>query len=720
MKLTRKIRREFALWPVMRRGYSRKMASAWYKRTSYDNRRYADVCGKKTLRDIHRRGYLYRSLERYDLLRDRSDHYITDFDYIRLAPYNSSFSKWIGDMLTTRRVLAEQRAHCPEVYYTIFRRCGERMLLRVADVPELCGIAELADMVREKGAAMLRSPFWTSRRARYKLTWDDGLCVDGEPVSDEAFGELLDRLRGQYVLSEYIPAEHTFPSGLHCRHYVKFWLANDAGEDAELLDSEIYLRPDGENWCSSPIAADGTFTADGRAERIDGWEMLRDAALQTARSLPQLSFFTVSAALDDAGSFHFISFSAAPHLPENRALSERMNDYLKERLAQTRTYGALTLRDRLGELRRILHRRFLRMTGRRGVRPYMQQLWLDALKSDWKNTRTTTPLQKLWCWRRGFQSFRIEQYGLTKENYRRFLSDYDYYWLNRINNVYQIWVNDKTTFRYILDPFRAYIPTYYFSVFKRRGETVVSRMQDCDADIPGGMEGLLAMLRRRGVLVFKPSSGTHGDGFYRLAWEDGAYTVNGEETDEEGLRALIGEQKSFYVVTEYVHMHRQLSAIYPKSVNTIRMMVINRHGCDPQIMQTYMRIGSSRTGYTDNVGYGGICVMIDPESGELFQPETIENHRFHPCPVHPDTGTPVEGTIPHWPLIREKVLAISRYLAQLEYLGYDIAVTEDGFQVIEINIHQDLHKVATHSDAIRAFFAEKIADKRKIYHIKGE
>ena len=51
-------------------------------------------------------------------------------------------------------------------------------------------------------------------------------------------------------------------------------------------------------------------------------------------------------------------------------------------------------------------------------------------------------------------------------------------------------------------------------------------------------------------------------------------------------------------------------------------------------------------------------------------------------------------------------------MAELEYLGFDIAVTNDGFRVIEINIHQDLHKVATFSDEIKAFFKQKISDKR--------
>ena len=44
--------------------------------------------------------------------------------------------------------------------------------------------------------------------------------------------------------------------------------------------------------------------------------------------------------------------------------------------------------------------------------------------------------------------------------------------------------------------------------------------------------------------------------------------------------------------------------------------------------------------------------------------------------------------------------------------------TATGFQVIEINIHQDLHKVATHSDEIKEFFAQKIAIKKKRYKLK--
>ena len=146
------------------------------------------------------------------------------------------------------------------------------------------------------------------------------------------------------------------------------------------------------------------------------------------------------------------------------------------------------------------------------------------------------------------------------------------------------------------------------------------------------------------------------------------------------------------------------------------MMVINRHGYDPKITQTYIRIGSTKTGFTDNVGYGGICAMIDPENGEIYQPETIVDHVYYPCPTHPDTGTVIGGRlIPCWDEAKKLVLDISRYMPEMEYLGYDVAITEDGPQIIEINIHQDLHKCNTFSKEIMDFFNDKIAQKKAKY-----
>ena len=390
-----------------------------------------------------------------------------------------------------------------------------------------------------------------------------------------------------------------------------------------------------------------------------------------------------------------------------------LNSYLKNKFSERKSHSNLTLSDRVNAIRRSRFYKFVAKHCRPGIRPYMQRLWFNAVKDDLLHTRIGLG-KKIWAWKRGFLSYRIWQYGLTEENYKNFLSDYDYYWLNRINNHYQIWINDKTTFRYIFEPFRDYIPKYYFSIFKRNYATNIVKMQDAPAEVPEGYEGIFAMLEKEKMLALKPSSGTHGDGFYCLAYDENGYYVNGQNMTKEEIIEKIESFRSFYLITEYITMNAQLKKIYDKSVNSVRMMVINRNGYDPKIMQAYMRIGSSSTGYTDNVGYGGICVMVDVESGEMYNPERIVNHIFEACPEHPDTGVKIEGKIPNWETVCENVLAMCRYVPEIEYLGFDVAITDEAFQIIEINIHQDLHKVATHSEEIKSFFRDKIKNKRMI------
>ena len=431
--------------------------------------------------------------------------------------------------------------------------------------------------------------------------------------------------------------------------------------------------------------------------------------------LNPINFFSISIAIKEDG-FKILSFSANPNLPEND-MDEGLNKYLKDKFKEKKARLTLTRQDRREAIKLSWFYRFVKRFCRPGIRPYMQRLWFEAVKDDFKNTKKSLT-KKIWAWRRGFLSYRIDQYNLTKKNYKNFLSDYDYHWLNRINNSYQIWINDKTTFRYILDPYKEYIPKYYYMIFRRNGENIIAPMQDNLGKVSKGFEGVFQLLEKKNKLALKPSAGTHGDGFYCLSYQDGAYYVNDDEMTKDEIIDLIKDLRSFYVITEYINMNAKLKKIYDKSVNSVRVMVINRNGYDPKIMQAYMRIGSSKTGYTDNVGYGGICVMIDETTGEMYNPERIIDHKFEPCNVHPDTNVEIKGTIPNWNIICNKILAICRFMPELEYLGFDIAVTKEGFQIIEINIHQDLHKVATHSEDIKAYFNEKIMNKKAIYKIQ--
>ena len=58
--------------------------------------------------------------------------------------------------------------------------------------------------------------------------------------------------------------------------------------------------------------------------------------------------------------------------------------------------------------------------------------------------------------------------------------------------------------------------------------------------------------------------------------------------------------------------------------------------------------------------------------------------------------------------MKKGVIDICRFMPELEYLSFNIAIPDDGFKIIEINIHQDLHKVAEHSEEFKSFYRDKL------------
>ena len=192
--------------------------------------------------------------------------------------------------------------------------------------------------------------------------------------------------------------------------------------------------------------------------------------------------------------------------------------------------------------------------------------------------------------------WRIFQYGLTEDNYQSFLSDRDYMYLHQINNSYKKWIEDKMTLRYVLDPFKAYLPQYYYQIIRREGYTVILPLMDCPENYAATFDDLFRLLRDKGNLALKAASGTHGIGFYKMSYENGTYYMNNEESSEYEIRQTILNFKSYYVVTEYINMHDQIKTLYAGSVNTLRIMMINRDGYNPQLLDAYMRIGSKNDG----------------------------------------------------------------------------------------------------------------------------
>ena len=355
-------------------------------------------------------------------------------------------------------------------------------------------------------------------------------------------------------------------------------------------------------------------------------------------------------------------------------------------------------------------RLFLR---RKGWSVYGATYLLPDLKKAYRSSSLPKKERK-WAYQRGFYPWHVEQYGLTEENYKSIISDRDYAYLYPLNNSYRKWIDDKLTMKYVLAPFDRFLPEYYYHLLQGRG---VMRLMNCPAEYEAGIDGVIALLRDKKYLAAKLAVGICGVGFYKLEAKDDGFLANGKAYAEPEFRQFL-QSLNDYIVMEFIEMHPDLKKINPHCVNTLRIMVINETGNEPILPYVYFRIGTQRSGEVDNVSQGGMICRVDAETGRFYGAESLSNHVYHSETHHPDTGEPLEGILPNWELVKRTLLEISRYCPQLTWLGYDVAITADGFKIIEINSHQMLHKAHEFPPEVNRYLFSELEKKKKRYGLQ--
>lgn len=352
---------------------------------------------------------------------------------------------------------------------------------------------------------------------------------------------------------------------------------------------------------------------------------------------------------------------------------------------------------------------------RRGYSPYYINFYRKEMENAYK-TFDMPKKEKKWAYERGFNPWRIKQYGLTEENYKDVISDRDYFYLYPLNNQYRKWIDDKLTMKYVLAPFDRFLPRYFYHIMKDRE---IMPLMDCPEGFGANAEDLLRLIETKGVVAAKAAAGTYGIGFYKLEAnpETNTYLANGKAYQKEDFVALLKSLDN-YIITEFVEMHPDIKKLNPYAVNTIRLTVINEHGNDPILPFAFIRIGTKKSGVVDNVAQGGMVCKVDVETGRYYDGEVLKDHVFESVECHPDSGEKLEGIIPHWDLVKSEIIKIGKYCPQLKWLGYDIAITPDGFSIIEINSHHGLHKAYEYPAEVRDFLFRELDAKKKKYGIK--
>ena len=147
---------------------------------------------------------------------------------------------------------------------------------------------------------------------------------------------------------------------------------------------------------------------------------------------------------------------------------------------------------------------------------------------------------------------------------------------------------------------------------------------------------------------------------------------------------------------EVITQHPAVAAIYPGSINTVRMVTIRGKSGKVYLVTAMFRIGNGK--FVDNFNSGGMVAPMDPVTGTVIDRALDKQKNLYEN--HPATGTPIKGfTFPHWDRAVELVTQAAQVIPEVGYVGWDVCFTPDGPCLVEGNQFpgHDIYQLPVHT-----------------------
>ena len=364
-----------------------------------------------------------------------------------------------------------------------------------------------------------------------------------------------------------------------------------------------------------------------------------------------------------------------------------MSDWMNDNAMQESLKKYLQKTDKNPErAEKYIH--FYQLAQQNGVVPFRFARIAEEYTDDFYADTGIPKEEKEWYYERGIPTFKTGWYGLTKENYNDYISDFDFYSPKNYLKKPQLikWFDYKLTTYYVLSSFRQYMPRHYF--FIENGELIP---MDINMQRYGNFDDVLSIIQERPIAL-KSCVGGHGKGFFKIEHKNRKYEINGKEVDTSEVNKILSSLDN-YILTEYCIPHKAFRyACGENAFAVLRTVSVFDKSDGPQITAILIRLGTSTTGLVTDYD-GCINAGVDLQTGGIFNPllrggdsEGIITKKA--SKIHPDTGVDLETLIvPNFEKLKEMTKNISAYLAMTPYLVMDIIPTDDGFDILEINSH---------------------------------
>lgn len=246
----------------------------------------------------------------------------------------------------------------------------------------------------------------------------------------------------------------------------------------------------------------------------------------------------------------------------------------------------------------------------------------------------------------------FEFYLLSKEERKTYLT-------RGINNAIVKKYNQKEYF----DKFNDKIE------FNRKFEKYLKRDWIYLREVKG--EAFAEFLKGKKAVIVKPIDGEGGVGIEKI-------NINRNTDGKKLYRSL--RKSGQVLVEEFVKQHPDMNLLYKNSVNTLRLFTFIENG-KVTYLQGILKIGNG--GVVDNFSSGGMYTFVN-QSGKVIAPAIDKEDQVYE--VHPKTKTKFVGfKVPMFKEAIKLVKEAAKEIPEVAYVGWDVAISEDGPVLIEGN-----------------------------------
>ncbi len=188
---------------------------------------------------------------------------------------------------------------------------------------------------------------------------------------------------------------------------------------------------------------------------------------------------------------------------------------------------------------------------------------------------------------------------------------------------------------------------------------------------------IIAFIRQMGKVVVKPTGLSSGEGIHIL---DSAQVDESHDCCTEAV-------ERGYLIEEYITQHPEIARLNASTVNTVRVYTLIDKTGVCEIIFAMLRVGTADA-CVDNFHSGGVGYVIDIDLGVVKQPGLDIMGNEYLC--HPGTNVLMPGfKVPRWNELKSFVFEAANVIPESRYIGWDVALTEEGFEMVEGNYMAD-------------------------------